>query len=56
MRYQHRRHAGRDRIVDAEIMKLELRDMRLRAAPRPATGEPSPLRRPAPNRERDKAA
>ena len=56
MRNQHRRHAGRDRIVDAEIMKLELRNVRLRPAPRPATGEPSPLRRPGANRERGKAA
>jgi hypothetical protein len=32
MPYRERRHAGRDRIVDAEVMKLELRAARARAA------------------------
>jgi hypothetical protein len=44
MPYRERRHLGRDRIVDAEIMKLELRAARERAAA--ARTDPAPGRGP----------
>jgi hypothetical protein len=51
---QYRRHGARDRIVDAEVMKLELRNARLRAIQRaeatrprrePDRGKPIPSER-----------
>ena len=50
MHNHQRRSVVRDRIVDAEVIKLELREARLRAARRRET----PARPPA--RERGRAA
>lgn len=50
----HRRSVVRDRIVDAEVIKLELREARLRAARRRETPARDAARPPA--RERGRAA
>jgi hypothetical protein len=43
MQYRDRRHVVRDRIIAAEVMKLELR----RAQMRPAFGQPGTAETPA---------
>jgi hypothetical protein len=42
MSQRHHRHAARNRIVDWEVLKLELRQARLRTAPRIVETRPAP--------------